>query len=1263
MLDWKKNFYNFRQQQRQGKATRWLGSGIVLLTTLLMSQHLADGNSPTFHFHPLSPPNALAPTSESSAETDPDPRATELAARLRQRMTGFQAAAQQTATQLTPRQSMVLSQLRARVQDAVSVRLRPNVGTPRQIKGKVLEHAQSSFFSGRETHTVTARTFLQANRGLLRLDDPQAELKLTRQQTDELDRTHLRFDQTYKGLSVWPAELIVHLDPSGHVDLLNGAFVPTPKKLDIVPALDKATAIEYARTGLTDGDKAEVAASELIIYAPGDTLPRLAWKLELHISLTSHWLVVIDAINGDELTAYNQVMHQHVSGSGVDLFGTRRPLNVWQESGRFWMIDTSKPMFDLSPDPEERGAIWIYDARNQPPTSDPEHIAHNIPPAQVANSRSSTAGWLPDAVSASYHFSEVYDYYRERHNRDSFDDEGASIHAIVRLGRNFRNAFWNPGLNLMAFGDGLPYAGALDVTGHELTHGVITHSANLDYQNQPGALNEAFADIFGEMIEARTTGEEPDWLNGGVLGRALRNLANPSSLEFAPGCFYPQRMGDFFEPNDPCLAYLADRDNGGIHINSSIINRAYYLLAAGLAGAIGLRDAERIFYRALTVHLTRNSQFIDARLACIQAAEELFGTGSSQARKTAEAFDAVEIGAAPPTPDPPDIPSVQGPDATLFVYRDQFGYFRLGRRENDRGDEAQGTRLANAVVAAARPSVSRNGDFAVFVNAQNDLCFIGIDGSGEECLGFPGLIHSVAMSPDGQLFGFVLLNARGNRDNRISILDLETGEDRTFTLTAASYDGPATDTILHADAMDFTNDGQWVIYDALNAITFADGPHLRQWSLYALHLATGTSLTLTTPTPGLDVGFPALSQTSDNFLTFDAFDEARNESTVYAANLNTGEYAPIATVAGDFGVPGYTGDDTAIIFTQRDPAAPSGFSLFRQPLAADRITPQGQASVWLRNADFGVIYRRPSTPPPPGFLGNPAPASFQSGIGVISGWVCEAEEVEIEFRNGTTNTVETYEAGYGTIREDTEPECGDSDNGFGLLWNWNRLGDGEHVVRALVDGVELGQATVTVTTLGEEFARGLSGQYRLANFPSGGDAVHLHWNQAQQNFVLGPAVLPEGDGTDRLGDIQVGFLGNPSPASPQSGIGVISGWVCEAEEVEIELTNGSTGAVQTYVAAYGTSRTDTASICGDSDNGFGLLWNWNRLGDGEHVVRALVDGGEELGGATVVVTTLGEEFARGLSGQYRLEDFPTVGQAVTVEWQEAQQNFVITGVQ
>ena len=137
-----------------------------------------------------------------------------------------------------------------------------------------------------------------------------------------------------------------------------------------------------------------------------------------------------------------------------------------------------------------------------------------------------------------------------------------------------------------------------------------------------------------------------------------------------------------------------------------------------------------------------------------------------------------------------------------------------------------------------------------------------------------------------------------------------------------------------------------------------------------------------------------------------------------------------------------------------------------------------------------------------GPLGESQLGSFQSGIGVISGWACAADLVEIVFENGTTGEQTTVDAGYGTVRTDTEPVCGDTDNGFGLLWNWNKLGEGRHTVRAVVDGVEIAWSTFTVTTLGEEFVRGLEGEYALADFPTVRQTVTVEWQEALQNFVI-----------------------------------------------------------------------------------------------------------------------------------------------------------------
>ena len=303
----------------------------------------------------------------------------------------------------------------------------------------------------------------------------------------------------------------------------------------------------------------------------------------------------------------------------------------------------------------------------------------------------------------------------------------------------------------------------------------------------------------------------------------------------------------------------------------------------------------------------------------------------------------------------------------------------------------------------------------------------------------------------------------------------------------------------------------------------------------------------------------------------------------------------------------------------------------------------GTADGWTIDdvAVFSTDFDSPVT------LENPRSTSFQSGVGVISGWACHANEIVIEL-DGIP-----LQAGYGTTREDTRSVCGDTNNGFSLLWNWNNLGVGEHTVRALLDGVEFANTTVRVTTFGEDpFPRGWSGTFDLPNFPTSGETTIAQWEESLQNFVITDGQPNTGGGYNRVAGVSA-LLENPSLGSAQSGVGVISGWACEAGEIVIELDG------MPLKAGYGTTREDTRSVCGDADNGFSLLWNWNNLGAGTHTVRALIDG-VEFANTTVRVTTFGEDpFPRGLNGTFPIPDFPRPGENKRLQWEESLQNFVI----
>ena len=252
---------------------------------------------------------------------------------------------------------------------------------------------------------------------------------------------------------------------------------------------------------------------------------------------------------------------------------------------------------------------------------------------------------------------------------------------------------------------------------------------------------------------------------------------------------------------------------------------------------------------------------------------------------------------------------------------------------------------------------------------------------------------------------------------------------------------------------------------------------------------------------------------------------------------------------------------------------------------------------------------------------------------------------------------------HGTDRPDTAERCGRSNTGFGLIYNWNRVGDGVHNLRAFADGVEFADVNFTVTTLGGEFLTGLQGDYTVPDFPAAGRSAKIHWSEPHQNFVFATPITipPVANPPSRAGAL----LESPTQGSSESGIGLIRGWVCTASRVEVSIDGGPLMAT-----AHGTDRPDTAGTCGDTANGFGLTYNWNRIGDGVHNMRAYADG-TEFANVNFAVTTLGGEFLTGLLNKIRLLGFPKAStttaaraEAATVpdtklQWSEPDQNFVI----
>ena len=942
-----------------------LSSSFIIL--ILQSAHLhAQPVQSAIQVNPIygqTASQSIQPIIVSGRKSNPDPRLKRIADFLitqKKRVVASQASANTTrTTNLMSVTSQTLAPM-----TPLSIRM-TSANTPRQIIPAssaalkqtplhVKSHVQSSPIKTDDA-LHTAQTFLTSASKLLRLDNPQQELTLAFNKTDHLGKNHLRFQQHYQGLPVWKCELTVHLNKTGDVEMVDGMFYPSPKKLSTTPIYTAEQATETARDSIPLGiNAAEIHSPRLVIYPEQDKQTRLAWEITLSAGFNHQWLILVDAHNGEHILAYNQANDVARTGSGQDLFGIQQQLNLFESGNQFFMADTSKPMFKGgSPFPvtSETGAIYILDDRNQANINSDGEV--ELPESLAVASSRNRNNWPEDTVSAAFTLSATYDYYSQVHSRNSIDGNGGSIFAVVRVGRNYANAFWNG--QVIAFGDAIPFAGALDVVGHELTHGVIQNTSNLIYLNQSGALNESLADIFGEAIEAHTFGQ-PDWIIGGQLSSPLRSFSDPGSFNFSRGRPYPATMSDFVQ-----LPPTPEGDLGGIHINSSIINHAFYLLAEGLNGAIGINDAAQIFYRAMVFHLVPRSRFLDTRLAVIQSATEIYGEDSIQAQKAAEAFDAVEIFDAPATPDTGVFSRVTGSDATIFIEFDSRngGYF-LKRRDPALNDPATGTELSFFAVAPKRPSVDRNTGLVAFINSNNVLCTVSSNsGRIEECNESIGKISSIAISADGNQFAVVFRDRFGQPENRINIIDATSNiTTRTFGLVASATEGASTTTIDNADVMDFTNNGQFLVYDAFNEITIGNGSTIGVWSIYALDLVNEIIIALVPPLQGFHFAFPSLSQTTDDYLTFDAFNLDTRINTITTASLITGETQNIHT-SDTFGVPSFSGDDNAVIFSQIDQSA--AISLFRQPLLDNHITPSGSSELWLKNADYGVIFRRGNT--------------------------------------------------------------------------------------------------------------------------------------------------------------------------------------------------------------------------------------------------------------------------------------------------------------
>jgi Zn-dependent metalloprotease len=435
-----------------------------------------------------------------------------------------------------------------------------------------------------EPPAAKARAVLAEHGELFGLTSRPAELGHVEVSTDELGMTHVQFDQMAAGVPVFGSQMSVHFSPNGQT-------------VDFLSGSVAPDVHVAEPTAKLDGEAAVARAKATL---PAGELVR-APALQVYVGTGPV-----------------------ISGPSARLAWFVWLLDSERQVSNEYVIDAvdGKVLKVFNKDTEARNRL-VYNANNGATL-----------PGTLARSEGGAATGNKDVDNAYTFSGDTYDMYSSWFGRDSYDGKGATLKSSAHFRSGYENAFWN-GLQ-MVYGDG--FASAEDVVGHELTHAVTEYTSGLVYEWQSGALNEAFSDIMGESLEYFKKGSN-DWLMGAALPiGAIRSLKEPNEY-FVLGQPGPKQMSEW---------YGGCEDNFGVHVNSTIVGHAYYLVAK----EIGVPSAAQIFYRGFTLYLKPNSTFEDARNSTIQAAADLYGAGSTQYNKTVAAFNTVGLNGEtqPPAP-------------------------------------------------------------------------------------------------------------------------------------------------------------------------------------------------------------------------------------------------------------------------------------------------------------------------------------------------------------------------------------------------------------------------------------------------------------------------------------------------------------------------------------------------------------------------------------------------------------------------------------
>jgi bacillolysin len=784
-------------------------------------------------------------------------------------------------------------------------------GNPKKRKAK---------FGSKEEAMQSCYDYLNDVSGTTGIKNPSSQFDIINIQDETSGHKHIKLQQKFLGVPIYGAEIILHFK-DGEPYLLNGRFHAETGLTNVAPVYGSAYAINKTITDLTpvttfqqfSAQQKELLdysapGSELIIHKSDDDKFKLAWHISIRPNVLEIWDYFIDANTGEVLQKYNHTCSSGTTATTTspDLNGVSRTIDSWLIGSTYYMINTMKPMFSSAtsamPD-QPAGAIWTLDAGNTDLAS----------VNQITNSSNS---WSDTATSAHYNAGVCFDYYKTVHNRNSLDGQGGTIISVINVtqnGQGMDNAYWNG--KFMAYGNGntafTPLAGGLDVAAHEMTHGVISNTANLEYLNESGAINESMADVFGCMVDSSnwTIGENVV-LPSAFPSGALRDLSDPHNTGTSSDYFWQPRVYSEY--------VYTSSDNGGVHTNSGIPNYAYYLFATG--AGMSKYKAQKIYYLALDKYLVRSSQFIDLRIAVIAAATQLYGAGSAEVTAAGAAFDAVEIYDGSGGNYQQSIPAVSGQEYMLVTNTDPFYPYSLYI-----ADFAGGSlRPISTSPLFEKPSVTDDGSVAYFTDTLGNIRSITLDPLNpiETMVTNDSLWEHVAISKDGSKLAATSLI----QDTSIYIYNFSDSAWSRFYLYNPTFtQGITTDGPIYADVIEWDFTGEYLIYDCYNKVT-NDTSKIDYWDMGIIKVWDNTKDSLgdgniqkifSQLQSGINVGNPTFSKNSSYIIAFDYIDALSYTQAIMASNIQTGS-TNLICYTNTLGYPTYSKDDNIIAFAGLD---------------------------------------------------------------------------------------------------------------------------------------------------------------------------------------------------------------------------------------------------------------------------------------------------------------------------------------------------------